>query len=67
MVHFHGPWAAEAGVEGSSFISSRIQAAIERAVYSHANRVIVLSRAFQQELVRGYRVLKSSSELCQEG
>ena len=56
VVHFHGPWAAEAGVEGSSFISSRIQAAIERAVYSHANRVIVLSRAFQQELVRSYGI-----------
>ena len=33
VIHFHGPWAAESGAEGSSRATSRIQAGIERAVY----------------------------------
>ena len=56
VIHFHGPWAAEAGVEGKSFLGSRLQAAIERAVYSKGQRIIVLSHAFGGELTRRYKV-----------
>jgi glycogen synthase len=55
-VHFHGSWAAESGVEGSSALSVRMRAEIERAVYRRADRLIVLSRAFGDELVQGYGV-----------
>jgi len=56
VIHFHGPWAAEAGVEGKSSLGSRAQAAIERAVYARGRRVIVLSRAFANELAQKYGV-----------
>ncbi len=56
VVHFHGPWAAEAGVEGQSSVGSRVQFAMERAVYLRGRRFIVLSHAFGHELVRRYQV-----------
>jgi glycosyltransferase involved in cell wall biosynthesis len=56
VVHFHGPWAAEAGVEGKSSFSSRVKSAMERAVYDRGRSFIVLSQAFAQELVRRYGV-----------
>jgi len=56
VVHFHGPWAAEAGVEGAASMRSRLQGAMESAVYKRASRFIVLSRAFEQELVKRYKV-----------
>jgi glycosyltransferase involved in cell wall biosynthesis len=56
VIHFHGPWAAEAGVEGKSSLASRVKAVMERAVYGRGQRFIVLSRAFATELVRRYGV-----------
>lgn len=56
VVHFHGPWAVESGVEGQSFLTAKTQAAIERAVYARARRVIALSRAFGDEVTQRYRV-----------
>ncbi|MDE1178850.1 MAG: glycosyltransferase family 4 protein [Edaphobacter sp.] len=56
VIHFHGPWAAEAGVEGQSSLGSRVQAAIEHAVYRRGRRLIVLSEAFKRELIRRYRI-----------
>jgi glycosyltransferase involved in cell wall biosynthesis len=56
VVHFHGPWAGESDVEGAAGINARFKKAIERAVYSRAKRILVLSRAFRQELVRRYGV-----------
>jgi glycosyltransferase involved in cell wall biosynthesis len=55
-VHFQGPWAGESDVEGSAALASRCKAFVERTVYSRADRLIVLSQAFQQELSRRYRV-----------
>jgi glycosyltransferase involved in cell wall biosynthesis len=59
VIHFHGPWAAEAGVEGRSSFASRIQSSIERAVYARGDRFIVLSHAFAGELISRYRVPES--------
>jgi glycogen(starch) synthase len=56
VVHFHGPWAAESDVEGSTTRRSRLKFAIERSVYRRARRLIVLSRSFQCELVSRYGV-----------
>lgn len=55
VIHFHGPWAAEAGVEGNSGLISSLQSKMERAVYSAGRRAIVLSRAFAMELERRYQ------------
>jgi glycosyltransferase involved in cell wall biosynthesis len=56
VIHFHGPWAAETGAEGQSYLASTTQAAMERAVYLRGQRVIVLSSAFRQELIQRYKV-----------
>ena len=47
VVHFHGPWAAEASTQrGSRRIANAAQRWMERRVYRRADRVIVLSDAF---------------------
>lgn len=51
VIHFHGPWAAEGDVEGSTSLSSKAQAFMERAVYARGRRIVVLSQAFRQELL----------------
>ena len=56
VVHFHGPWAGESGLEGHAAPATRAKTMLENAVYSRARRLIVLSRAFQGELTRHYRV-----------
>ncbi|NNF58313.1 MAG: glycosyltransferase family 4 protein [Rhodothermaceae bacterium] len=54
VVHFHGPWAAESGVEGNVGVAVRAKRAIEQAVYRRAERFIVLSEAFRDVLVQRY-------------
>jgi glycosyltransferase involved in cell wall biosynthesis len=56
VVHFQGPWAGESDVEGAAALASRCKALMERTVYSRADRLIVLSEAFQMELSRRYRI-----------
>ena len=56
VMHFHGPWAGESSVEGAAGWNERAKATIEGLVYGRAHRVIVLSDAFRQELIRRYRV-----------
>ncbi|HEY1998031.1 glycosyltransferase family 4 protein [Paraburkholderia sp.] len=60
VVHFHGPWADESAVEGRGRLSHVMRRAIERAVYRHASRHIVLSRAFGELLEHQYGVPESS-------
>lgn len=67
VIHFHGPWAAESGVEGRSSLGARVQAVMEHAVYSHGRRLIVLSEAFKRELVRRYRVPEERVRLVPGG
>lgn len=54
VVHFHGPWAAESDVEGANSLSLRMKFQLERSVYRRGRRFIVLSTAFQRELVRRF-------------
>ena len=56
VIHFHGPWAAEAGVEGQRTSLARVQAKFEKLTYSRGRLFIVLSQAFRSELVRRYAV-----------
>ena len=46
VVHFHGPWAAEARAEGAGRGSVLYKRAMETAVYRSADRFVVLSEAF---------------------
>ena len=56
VVHFHGPWAAESDVEGSTVRRSQLKFALERGVYRRARRLIALSQSFRGELVSRYGV-----------
>lgn len=56
VVHFHGPWAAESGVEGAASLSLRAKRLLESGVYRRARQLIVLSQAFQKELVTRYNI-----------
>ena len=56
VMHFHGPWADEAGVEGANAIGQAIRRRIERTVYRRAARVITLSHAFAAYVSTTYGV-----------
>jgi glycogen(starch) synthase len=57
VVHFHGPWAAEASTQRSGRrIANSLQHGIERRIYRRADRVIVLSEAFAQLVHADYGV-----------
>jgi glycosyltransferase involved in cell wall biosynthesis len=67
VMHFHGPWAAESGVEGQLSWASRAQLAMERSVYARARRLIVLSHAFESELVHRYGIAPEKIRLVPGG
>jgi glycosyltransferase involved in cell wall biosynthesis len=54
--HFQGPWADEAAQEDQRGIAITAKRMLERLVYSRADRMIVLSRAFGDLAVRSYGV-----------
>lgn len=56
VVHFHGPWAYESGVEGASRLKKGVKYYFEKLVYSRANRFIVLSQAFADILNKNYGI-----------
>ncbi|NIZ92272.1 glycosyltransferase family 4 protein [Kineococcus rubinsiae] len=57
VVHFHGPWAGESQEAGErSGLALRVKRSLERAVYTRAHRLVVLSEAFAELLVREYGV-----------
>lgn len=58
VVHFHGPWASESEREGEKPHVVQFKRIIERAVYKRANRFIVLSNAFRDQLSNGYGISK---------
>ena len=55
-VHFQGPWAGESHAEGASRFAVQAKRWIERRVYRQARRLIVLSDAFGEVLVRDYGI-----------
>lgn len=56
VVHFHGPWAEESGVEGARRITIWAKRYVENAVYATGDRFITLSRAFSRILTTTYKV-----------
>lgn len=56
VAHFHGPWFAESAQEGGGWLSVRTKRWIERRVYRRADRVVVLSRAFADLVIREFHV-----------
>ncbi|MDX6751199.1 glycosyltransferase family 4 protein [Geminicoccaceae bacterium 1502E] len=56
VAHFHGPWSLEARQEGEGPLVVAAKHRVEGAVYRRAARVIVLSRAFGDLVVRTFGV-----------
>lgn len=56
VVHFHGPWSAESGIEGDGRLATRAKHWAESQVYKRGARLIVLSRAFARLLEERYGV-----------
>ncbi len=55
-VHFQGPWADEAAIEGAPRWKTWLQRRQERRVYRAADQIITLSTAFKDLVVRQYGV-----------
>lgn len=55
-VHFQGPWADEAAVEGAPWWKTWVQRRHERRVYQSADRVITLSTVFKNIVIEKYGV-----------
>ena len=68
VVHFHGPWAVEAVVQGDAsrwrYVARR---AVERRVYVRAEWILVHTSAFRQELASRYRVPPWNVEVVPPG
>lgn len=56
VAHFHGPWMLEGRAAGLGRRTLFVRGVEERSVYHRARRLIVLSRAFGDILVRDYGV-----------
>ena len=56
VVHFQGPWSQESRWAGGGFIGSWLKARVEGYVLRRADRVIVLSRAFRDVVIRDFHV-----------
>lgn len=56
VVHFQGPWADEAAMEGAPFWKTYLQRRQERKAYHSADRIITLSDAFKKVVVQRYGV-----------
>jgi glycosyltransferase involved in cell wall biosynthesis len=68
LVHFHGPWEGESRAQGQTNpVALKAKAAIERAVYRRAERVVVLSRAFARIVAERYGVAPWRVEVVRPG
>lgn len=56
VVHFHGPWGLESQAEGDSWLKVAAKSRLERSVYRHGARFVVLSEAFRDVLVQRFDV-----------
>ena len=56
VIHFHGPWAAESGLERHQSAGTFIKRQIEKLVYERGIKAITLSKAFQRELTSRYGI-----------
>ena len=56
VVHFQGPWAEEAAVEGAPWWKTWLQAHEERKAYHAADKIITLSQAFKNLIIDRFSV-----------
>jgi glycosyltransferase involved in cell wall biosynthesis len=56
VIHFHGPWASESGIEGSRSWGMRVKRKFEENVYQAGRRIIVLSEAFRREVTTRFGI-----------
>ncbi len=56
VIHFHGPWALESGMEGAGKLATTVKKAVESSVYSRGVLFITLSHAFAGVLEQEYHV-----------
>jgi glycosyltransferase involved in cell wall biosynthesis len=56
VVHFHGPWFAEAAEEGAGKLVVTAKRLLEVGIYRRAERIVVLSHAFGELLAREFGV-----------
>jgi glycosyltransferase involved in cell wall biosynthesis len=56
IVHFQGPWAEEAIIEGAPYWKAWLQRRAERKAYRSADRIITLSKAFEDLVIARYGV-----------
>jgi len=56
VIHFHGPWASESGMEGSRSLGMRVKRKFEEKVYRTGRRIIVLSGAFRREITTQFGI-----------
>ena len=66
-MQFHGPWSLESRVEGAGRLTVFAKYLLERAVYSRADRCIVLSQAFADILVDRYGIERSKIRIVPGG
>ncbi|MGF7209137.1 glycosyltransferase involved in cell wall biosynthesis [Skermanella aerolata] len=67
VFHFHGPWAFECEAEGGDFLATRSRWLVEKAVYHHADRFVVLSDAFATLLETRYGVARDRIDIVPGG
>lgn len=56
VVHFHGPWALESGIENHNFGIQCLKKNLEKFCYQHSTSFIVLSQAFKSVLHQEYHI-----------
>jgi len=63
VMHFHGPWSAEAEQEGASRYTVTAKKFVEGRVYRQADRTIVLSKAFGRLVAERFGVTEDRLRL----
>lgn len=67
IFHFHGPWSLESIVESNKSLGFQVRKAMERSVFRHANRFIVLSQAFKDILHHTYHIPEDRIQIIPGG
>lgn len=67
VVHFHGPWAAESRIAGSSELRARVKFWLERIRYAGADRFVVLSEQFRILLADIYHIAEDKIAVIPPG
>lgn len=67
VTHFHGPWALESVAEGAARPAVLAKMAVEQSVYRRSDRIIAMSDAFREVLIRRYRLPERKIDMVPNG